>query len=343
MYGPGKTEEGVRDAFTIILMFFILIGNTLIIVAYKKNVRLQTGSNVFIVGLAASDWLVGAIAIPLYIVTLKSNSSSTLLLRFYISLDIFSGVASVFHLMFVTVERYIAISKPYLHHALLFTTYHRALGVVWLLSLALSSLDFVLTPNVDKSYPFYVLLTVFILAVMVIPSLNILIFKIARSLIRNTVEPVEQSEQGTRSRDQLRRKLHRERRTAATLAIVSLAFFVTWLPHVIGVLVFTFCFPCNLSLVDIGRLGVFIKCMQYANSALNPFVFAFRDAEMRRTIKTLMPSICFRVIQPVFVLTSDTTAVSRDDRAMVDNQTHRIEETPQGSLYFSRNTENVSC
>ena len=301
----------MRDAFIIALMVFILFGNTLIILAYKKNVRLQTGSNVFIVGLAASDWLVGAIAIPLYIVNLKSNSPSTLLLRFYISLDIFSGVASVFHLIFVTVERYIAISKPYLHHTLLFSSYCLALGVVWLLSLALSCLHFVLTPEVDKNYPFYVLLIVFLLAFLIIPLLNILVFKIARSLIRNTVEPEEPRERGTRSfRDRFRRKLHGERRTAATLAIISLVFFIAWLPHVIGAFVFTFCFPCNLSPVDIGRVGVFIKCMQYANSALNPFVFAFRDAGMRRTIKTLMPGIRSSVAQPAFIPTRNTTAQS---------------------------------
>lgn len=310
MYGPGKTEEAVRDASIIVLMFFILLGNTLIILAYKKNVRLQTGSNVFIVSLAASDWLVGAIAIPLYIVNLKSNSPSTLLLSFYISLDIFSGVASVFHLMFVTVERYIAISKPYLHHTLLFSSYYLALGVVWLVSLALCCLHFVLTPKVDKNYPFYVLLTVLLLAFLIIPSLNILVFKITRSLIRNTVEP-EELRGSTRSyRDRFRRKLHRELRTAATLAIICLVFFMTWLPHVIGVSVFTFCFPCDLSPVDIGRVGVFIKCMQYANSALNPFVFAFRDAGMRRTIKTLMPDIRLSVVHPVFIPTRDTAAQS---------------------------------
>lgn len=295
MFEPSAGEQIARDAFIYILMLFILVGNSLIIAAYVKNSRLRTGSDVFIVGLAASDWLVGAFAVPLYAVTLKRENSSPLLSRFFISLDIFSGTASVFHLISVTVERYIAISKPFLHRGLLLNLYYGVLGVVWVLSLILSCLNFTLTPSVNSNYPFYVLLTVFSLALLVITLLNGLIFKIARSLIYNTVEPaVEMS----RARASLQRKIRRERRTAATLAMMSGAFFVTWFPHVIGASVFTFqCFPCNLALVDIGRIGAFIKCMQYSNSALNPFVFAFRDAEMRMTVKALTRA-CWNVVQP---------------------------------------------
>lgn len=294
MYEPSELEQTLRDAFIFLLMFLILVGNTLIIAAYKRNIRLRTGSNVFIVGLAASDWLVGALAVPLYVVTLRRESASALLMRFYISLDIFSGTASVFHLISVTVERYIAISKPFLHRRLVLDSYYYVLGVVWVLSLLLSCLDFTLTPSVNSNYPFYVLLTVFVLALLVISLLNALTFKITKSLIHNTVEPAVEI---TRTRANLQRKIRRERRTAATLAMISGAFFITWLPHVIGALVFTSCFPCNLALVDIGRVGAFIKCMQYANSALNPFVFAFRDAEMRMTIKTLTRA-CWNVVQP---------------------------------------------
>ena len=294
MFEPTKGEEIARNTFISFLMVFILVGNALIIAAYKKNSRLRTGSNVFIVGLAASDWLVGAVAIPLYIANLREVPPSALLVRFYVSLDIFSGTASVFHLISVTVERYIAISRPFLHCTLLMDWYYRVLGVVWVLSLVLSCLAFTLTPTISANYPLYVLLTVFFLALVIIPPLDIFIFKITQSLIRNTVEPAEQM---TRNQASWQRKLRREGRTAATLTIICGTFFITWLPHVIGAFVFTFCFPCNLSPVDIGRVGAFIKCMQYANSALNPFVFAFRDAEMRRTIKTLIHP-CVNMVQP---------------------------------------------
>ncbi|XP_078352214.1 adenosine receptor A2a-like [Oculina patagonica] len=295
MFEPSAGEQIARDAFIYILMFFILVGNSLIIAAYVKNSRLRTGSNVFIVGLAASDWLVGAFAVPLYVVTLRRENSSPMLSRFFISLDIFSGTASVFHLVSVTVERYIAIAKPFLHRGLLLNSYYGVLGVVWVLSLILSCLDFTLTPSTNRNYPFYVLLAVFSLALLSISLLNGLIFKIARSLIHNTVEPAVEMSQ---TRASLQRKIRRERRTAATLAMMSGVFFVTWCPHVIGAFVFTFqCFPCNLSLVDIGRIGAFIKCMQYSNSALNPFVFAFRDVEMRMTVKTLTRA-WWNVVQP---------------------------------------------
>lgn len=308
MYEPSTGEQILRDAFIVIMMFCIVVGNTLIIAAYIKNFRLRTSANVFIVGLALSDWLVGAIAVPLYIVTLRTESSNALLIRFYISLDIFSGTASVFHLVFVTVERYIAISKPFLHGRLSLGFYYCVLGVVWLLSLLLSCLDFSLTPSVSDKYPFYVLLTVFFLALLVISLLNALIYKIARSLVRNTVEPAPLVEQD-QTRASLRRKLRRERRTATTLAIICGVFFVTWLPQVTGVLVFKFCFPCDLAPVDIGRVGAFIKCMQYSNSVLNPFLFAFRDAEINKTVTSLVTG-CWNFVQPYTTFRSSTAAAT---------------------------------
>lgn len=306
MYEPSTQEKIARDTFIYILMFLILVGNSLIIAAYVKNSRLRTGSNVFVVSLAASDWLVGAIAVPLYAVTLRSENSSPLLSRFFISLDIFSGTASVFHLISVTVERYIAISQPFFHRGLLLKSYYFVLGVVWALSLLLSSLDFALNPSVSRNYPLYVLLTVFFLALLAISLLNARIFKIARSLIHNTVEPADQMSENSASLE--RRKIRRERKTAATLAMMSGVFFVTWFPHVIGACVFTFqCFPCGLTLVDVGRIGSFIKFMQYSNSALNPFVFAFRDPDMRMTIKT-MTGAGWNVVRPSSWLMTTTEA-----------------------------------
>lgn len=308
MYEPSTGEQILRDAFLFVLMLFIVVGNTLIIAAYIKNFRLRTSANVFIAGLAFSDWLVGAIAVPLYIVTLRTESSSGLLIKFYISLDIFSGTASVFHLVSVTVERYIAVSKPFLHQRLPLNAFCFVLGVVWVLSLFLSCLNFILTPSFSEKYPFYVLLTVFFLALLVISLLNMLIFKIARSLIRNSVAPAPAVEQD-RTRASLRTKIRRERRTATTLAMFCGVFFVTWLPHVVSVLVFAFCFPCDLTLVDTGRVGAFAKCMQYSNSALNPFLFAFRDDEISKTVASLV-SGCWNFVQPYATFRSSITATS---------------------------------
>ncbi|XP_068690712.1 adenosine receptor A2a-like [Montipora foliosa] len=309
MYEPYKAEEAVRETILLVLMLIILFGNALILVAFLKSPRLRTGSNVFIAGLAASDWLVAALAIPLYLVTLKSDSPTSLLMRFYISLDIFSATASVFHLISVTVERYIAVVKPYLHHALLVESYCRVLGVVWVLSLILSCLNFVITPNVDKNYPFYVFVTALSLALLIIPSLNFFIFIVARTIIRNTIEP--EQEQTRTNRVRSFSKYLRERKTAATLAIICGTFFLMWLPHVIGVFVFKFCFSCNLAPVDIGRVVFFIKFAQYANSALNPFVFAFRDAGIRRTIKSFLASSWFNVMEPLRRISSTRETTSQ--------------------------------
>ena len=286
MNAASPAEERAREVCIVFLMFFILLGNTLVIVAYKTNRRLHTASNVFIVGLATSDWLVGTVALPLYLVILRRGEPSLMLNRLYISLDIFSGTASVFHLVSFTVERYIAVSKPFFHHSLLLGVYYYPLSAVWVLSLVLSCLNFALAPNVARNYPLWVLVTVFVFALFVIPLINVRVFKITKTLFHNSVGPAGR-DIGRHVGD-YQRNIQREGRMAVTLATMSGIFFIAWLPHVIGALVFTHCFPCSMTPIGIARLGAFIKWMQYANSAVNPFVFAFRDAETRKTIKRFL-------------------------------------------------------
>ena len=45
----------------------VVVGNALVIAAYKKNWRLRTTTNTFILGLATADLLVGFISIPLWL------------------------------------------------------------------------------------------------------------------------------------------------------------------------------------------------------------------------------------------------------------------------------------
>lgn len=106
--------------FSSSLALLILMGNFLVIAAYRKNTRLQTRTNIFIVSLAVSDFLVGGVSVPIWIYLTFVNYLQELrgLFEFYTSFDRFSALASIFHLTAISVERYLAISRPFDHRTL---------------------------------------------------------------------------------------------------------------------------------------------------------------------------------------------------------------------------------
>ena len=105
---------GLIFVLSIILIFVILFGNSLVIASYKTNRRLRTRTNAFLVSLAFSDFLVGSISLPMWIYGIMSEQNVSITFQaFFKSFDAFSALASIFHLTAISAERYIAVSRPF--------------------------------------------------------------------------------------------------------------------------------------------------------------------------------------------------------------------------------------
>ncbi|EDO38123.1 predicted protein, partial [Nematostella vectensis] len=94
-------------------------GNSMVIVAFVRNLKLHTRTNFFVIGLAAADFIVGVLAVPLFICTFwyytRSLDIPLILRRIYDAADIFSGFASIFQLVLISLERCYAILYPVSH------------------------------------------------------------------------------------------------------------------------------------------------------------------------------------------------------------------------------------
>ena len=66
-WGVTKDDLIIESTLLTILALFILFGNGLVCIAFKKERKLQTTTNYFVVSLACSDLMVGALIIPLYL------------------------------------------------------------------------------------------------------------------------------------------------------------------------------------------------------------------------------------------------------------------------------------
>ena len=76
-FASDEPEIIVSAVMYVILGILIIVGNILVIAAFKTNVRLRSINNTFLVGLAVSDLLVGLVSIPLWIYNSTCNHYKT--------------------------------------------------------------------------------------------------------------------------------------------------------------------------------------------------------------------------------------------------------------------------
>lgn len=129
----------------VVLVAFIALtigGNVLVCLAVGTSKRLRRISNCFVVSLAVTDLLLGLLVLPLS-ATLELRSGRWSLggtfCNIYLSVDVMLCTASIFTLLAISVDRYLAISGP--------LSYHRrvtplrvavAVGAIWASSMTVA-------------------------------------------------------------------------------------------------------------------------------------------------------------------------------------------------------------
>ena len=126
------------------LVIIILFGNGLVISAYIRNKRLRrAATHTFIIGLAAADFLVGLVSVPIWmfisVCNYHGHQINNYAYQFYITADIFIGSASILQLTGISIERSHAILRPFQHRQLQRKTFYIAVATAWFFSAALAS------------------------------------------------------------------------------------------------------------------------------------------------------------------------------------------------------------
>ncbi|KAK9496984.1 hypothetical protein O3M35_012784 [Rhynocoris fuscipes] len=89
-----------------------IVGNTLVIVAFRRERRLRRRTNYYIVSLAIADLLVGLLGIPCALLASVGLPTKLYPCLFTLSLLIVLCTISIFSLVAVSVDRYWAILYP---------------------------------------------------------------------------------------------------------------------------------------------------------------------------------------------------------------------------------------
>ncbi|XP_036342521.1 probable G-protein coupled receptor No18 [Rhagoletis pomonella] len=97
-----------------VLIVITVLGNTLVIVAIITTRRLRTVTNCFVMSLAVADFLVGVFVMPPAVAVhlVGSWRLGWIICDIWVSLDIMLCTASILSLCAISVDRYLAVTKP---------------------------------------------------------------------------------------------------------------------------------------------------------------------------------------------------------------------------------------
>ena len=259
------------------LAVFTIVGNSLSIAVFLNNSRLRRmRTSLLLINLAIADLLVGAVAVPMYMVFQWPQSVIARNGAFVISyeaVDLLTGFASLFSLSVIGLERLFSVFWPHRHRVMGKCPYFAAVLVCWFLS----SLQVLLHVLHDHKIVDF---TVFFYNMMFALSFVLVVMLAAYTAVWYKVR-ARQLEFSDRRRNS-RVSVEREKKLVLTLAIVTSVFVITWLPfHLLNIAMF-YCIRCQ-SKVRINTIHA-IKLLHYSNSFMNLIIYSCRFPDFRRTL-----------------------------------------------------------
>ncbi|XP_078726792.1 muscarinic acetylcholine receptor M3-like [Lampetra fluviatilis] len=138
--GHTVLEVIVIGTLTGIVSLLTIVGNILVMVAFKVNRQLKTVNNYFLLSLAIADLIIGVVSMNLYTtyIIMSRWALGQAACDLWLVVDYVASNASVMNLLVISFDRYLSITRPLKYKAKR-TTKRVALmiGLAWVVSLVL--------------------------------------------------------------------------------------------------------------------------------------------------------------------------------------------------------------
>lgn len=288
-------------AFVIygLLSFSIILANSLILLLIWRKRRLRTTSNMILTSLAVSDLLTGLVAVPMVIVC-----SAVMSFEVCLPMDIsnrFLAFSSVGHLTFLSVDRYIRVTKILQYPSIVTEERLRfVLASVWFFALLASmiQLTWILQPTIpedavnrfDLGYDFLHMAALVVVPLLVTSAIYTKLF----THLRRQGNEIH-SELTKRSESQVNkgRRQVNEKKVALifiammTVFIVGLFFYFLWALmedlHAIG--------QDSLSPKAAIAIVSTIIFFRFLTALCNPLLCTFMKQDFRDALKSLVTGL----------------------------------------------------
>ncbi|XP_072494561.1 trace amine-associated receptor 6-like [Notamacropus eugenii] len=286
-----------------------VLGNLLVMISILHFKQLHSPANFLVASLACADFLVGATVMPFSMV--RSVESCWYFgesyCKFHTCFDASFCYSSIFHLSFISIDRYIAVTDP-LVYPTKFTLSVSGICITfsWFFAITFSFSLFYTGVNDDGLEELVSALTcvggcqmamnqtwvlidflLFLIPTLVMIILYCKIFLVAKEQARK-IESMNSKTESTLENYKARVS-KRERKAAKTLGIAVIAFLISWFPYFIESIIDAF-----LGFITPTYIYEILIWFAYFNSAMNPLIYAFFYPWFRRAIKLIVTGQVFR-------------------------------------------------
>ncbi|KAE8622065.1 hypothetical protein XENTR_v10005082 [Xenopus tropicalis] len=299
------TASPAYIALEVIIAVLSIAGNVLVCWAVAINSTLKNATNYFLVSLAVADIAVGLLAIPFAItisIGLETDFHSCL---FFACFVLVLTQSSIFSLLAVAIDRYLAIKIPLRYKSLVSGKRARAIiAVFWILSFVIGLIPLMGWNRLDKncshepgmshnctvqclfekvvtmSYMVYFNFFGFVLLpLLIMLGIYIKIFMVARKQLR-------QIELKCVGSDSSRSILQKEVNAAKSLAIIVGLFAFCWLPiHILNCITL---FMPDFDKTKPEWVMYTAIILSHANSVVNPIIYAYKIRDFRYTFRKIL-------------------------------------------------------
>ena len=258
------------------LAVIAISSNLTVCVAFGRNEKLRSAFSLMIVSLAVADMLNGFIVIPSYCIFIFESQLYRSNIGFYcyavyICFDIFFGIASIYNMTLMSIDRALMIAAPNFHRRTLSKreVMKRLLPIPWFLALALTVPKIIhYTHKIEGS----ILSIVYFVVAFILPCI---IITVCYGYISNRKIVF--------ARRQLEHTM-KDLRLAYTVLAIIVIFFICWTPFFGVILYYALCTVCK----RLNGAVVLVKWLQFLHSCCNPFIYALLQPRFRQEVKEII-------------------------------------------------------
>ncbi|XP_017562395.1 trace amine-associated receptor 13c-like [Pygocentrus nattereri] len=291
-------ERSVSTAVYVLLyvcaaavVLLTVCGNLLIIISVCHFKQLHTPTNMLILSLAVSDFLVGALVMPTALIWMIESCwvFSAVYCLCYILVSYFLTTTSIFNVALVAVDRYFALSNPFIYtETVSVSTMCFVVLCDWFIimfyNVALQHFNghfssLVMCPGdcffvLDEIWSLVDLLLTFVLPCAVIVILYTLVFYIARK----HATAIRDLNIHTRTSKSTADSMKSERKAAKVLGVLVSVFLGCLFPY------FIYTVLGNVIEIEIESFQN-VLVLVYLNSTINPVIYALFYPWFRKCVK----------------------------------------------------------
>ncbi|KAM9495724.1 trace amine-associated receptor 13c-like [Clarias gariepinus] len=302
-------ERSVSPAVYILLyvcsaavVLLTVCGNLLVIISVFHFKQLHTPTNMLVLSLAVSDFLIGALVMPPVLIWTTESCwifDNCYCISFFVINYILTSL-SIYHIALIAVDRYLALSNPFLYTNTIST---RTMSIVvssdWCACLVYNAALFyfngsltssVMCPGECHLFLNEVSSVVDLVITFIFPlSVIIIFYTLVFVIAKKHATAIRELNNHTRLKTQkiTSHSMKSERKAAKVLGILVSVFLVCLLPYFIYSLL-----GDVIKLQTETFLKVFI--VAYFNSTINPVIYALFYPWFRKSIKLI---ITFQIFQ----------------------------------------------